>query len=300
MLAGLAAAALAEPRPANPYDVLVRALQFPERIESLTAYLADVLGALSGQGGEATDPSGGQPRSAVLQRPATLRSAAVPWLASPAIADYREALRKDFVRTVGKPDGYMSAGQLAGLAAQGRLPGRVGAEAWLAAHDRDGDGRLTIEEFLPSAEEIARTVDLVALTNSFVHGIPYPTGQVPLRSGAAFGLATTGVRLFATPAEIEGRIRGYASRIGGTTYRDANGRLAVRDANGQPVFPLPPDIVPPTKEQAEEALRRFVQQIGGTAEFAPDRGPLVRGPDGREIPLAQWPPYTQPPYHPPQ
>jgi len=289
--------ALRAEEPAKTSDELLgRTFRFPKNLESVPGLLDTLVTENNAHWSQTSQVGTGS----ALANPARVRSEKVPWMASTAIADYREALRREFIAVVGKPDGRMTAAQLASLAARNRLPGGSGADAWLSAHDRDRDGALTIEEFVPSAAEIGRTLDLVVLTNSFLHGLPYPSGQSPRTSAAEYGIATSGSHLYASREEIERRIRAFAARIGGSTFQDAEGRLAVKDAEGNHVMPLPPDVIPLPKEMAEAELRRFLQKIGGTGEFAADKIPVLRGSDGAVIPLEKWPPFTQPPYHPHQ
>lgn len=275
------------------YEALITTLKFPARLEQPMALLQDLVDAQNDGWAQAVAPLGTPDATS-----AALRAPEFPWLAEAAIADYREALRQDFISRVGRPDDWCDVGILTALAARGRLPGRAGAADYLAAHDRDRDNRLTLDEFVPSAEEVARTEDLKSLVSSFVHGIPYPTGQSPVASATAFGLAPAAAGLFTTAREIEQRIEGYASRIGGTTYRRPDGRLGARDAAGQAIDPLPEDIVPLHKLEAESRLTRFVSDLGGTADFAPDRPPVLRDAGGAVLPMEKWPPFTQPPYHP--
>ncbi|MBF0409256.1 MAG: hypothetical protein HQM10_18090 [Candidatus Riflebacteria bacterium] len=298
MMSDISAAESAS-QPEISYENLIRTFKFPEKFESAEMFLEYLVKNNINLWSQTQTPVSDQTSGTTIKSPAALRATRFPWMASTAIADYREALRKEFIAVVGTVDGLMNSSQLSSIASKGRLPGNADSSAYLTVHDKNTDGSLSIEEFVPSAEEISRTIDLVLLTNSFTHGIPYPSGQSPMSSAVEFGISTSGVLLFATPDEIETRVRAYASRIGGSTFRDPLGRLAVKDANGQPVFPLPPEIIPLTKQQAETELRNFLNEVGGTGEFSPSKAPVLRGSDGKIIPIEKWPPYTQPPYHPP-
>jgi hypothetical protein len=187
---------------------------------------------------------------------------------------------------------------LQSLAMQNRLPGFLSASDYMAAHDRNNDNRLTMEEFAPSAEEIARNVNLHKLVSNFSKGLPYETGQMPVASATDFGITAFNESLFTTPEEIEERIVAYASRIGGSTYRRPDGRLGAKDSLGRPIDPLPRDIIPLRKMEAENILQEFADQKGYSIEFKPDRMAIIRDGSGREVGPEKWPPFTQPPYHP--
>lgn len=233
-----------------------------------------------------------------LELPLALNVSEFPWLAEAAIADYREAIRKDFIDWVGRADGYIDASGLATLASRQRLAFASSASDYLSSRDKDKDNRLTLEEFVPSAAEIAEKVDLQMLVANFSKGLPYSTGQNPIASASAFGLKPAAEGLYTTPTEIEQRIEVYASAIGGSTFRRPDGRLGAKDASGKIIDPLPPEVVPLWKMHAEKILQDFVGQKGGQAEFFPDSSAVLRDGSGNIIPMEKWPPYTQPPYHP--
>lgn len=280
------------------YEVMVSVLKFPAAIESPEALLESLVTDSTGQWNRTGVPIANENVNSVLLFPVPVQAPEFPWLAESAIADYREALRQDFIERTGRPDGLMAMSDLVSLASRKRLPSSANAVDYLAIHDRDRDNRLTIEEFTPAADEIARTVDLKALVSCFTRGLPYPTGQLPMASATVFGLAPVEAGLFTTAAEIEQRIEAYASSISGSTYRRPDGRLGAKDANGMPVQPLPEDVVPPHKLDAEARLQRYAADTGGTVEFFPNQPAALRDSSGIAIPMQQWPPFTQPPYHP--
>lgn len=279
------------------YQILTTSLKFPEIIESPDTLLKELLNANDNWNQASTDLSN-ENNGIVLLFPTTLQVKEFPWLAEAAIADYREALRLDFIAKVGQPDGLMTMSGLLALAGQKRLPGGKNAGEYLATHDRDRDNRLTIEEFTPAAEEIIKTTDIKALTACFTKGLPYPTGQQPIAAAGSFGLAPAEAGLFTNAGEIEQRIESYAASIGGTTYRRPDGRLGAQDANDTPIHPLPEDVVPLHKLDAEARLQKFADDAGYTIDFFPDRPADIRSGSGISIPMQDWPPFTQPPYHP--
>ncbi|MBF0545650.1 MAG: EF-hand domain-containing protein [Candidatus Riflebacteria bacterium] len=282
------------------YEVWIKVLKLPEKVDDAANFVETLLLNEAPYWSQ-TGPSFGQNENAsVLLQNNSILASPTPWLCLTAIADYREALRRDFIRAVGRPDGYMDILRLRNLAQKGHLPGTTDADAYMQAHDLDHDGKLTIAEFVPFASQLPQLIDLNVLTNNFVHGIPYPTGQDPIASASRFGLSQMGANLFTTPTEIEQRVKSYASRIGGTTFRDTNGRLSVKDASGQPIFPLPPEIIPLQKMQADAILQDFVTKNGGHGQFSPNKAAVLYDKNGVIIPPEKWPPFTQPPYHPPQ
>ncbi|NLI77374.1 MAG: hypothetical protein GX442_13155 [Candidatus Riflebacteria bacterium] len=157
-------------------------LNVPQRLESVGAAL-EAFFALS-----PADLRGGSPppqpadESTLLQAPVVLTGKDLPPHCAEAIFDFRLSARKDFQTYAGAADGWLDRGQFNRLVADGRLPVKTDPDAYFAAHDIDGDGRLTIGEFSPTATEVARSQDVAAITTAFLTNRPYPTGARPVSS----------------------------------------------------------------------------------------------------------------------
>lgn len=183
-------------------------LNVPQRLESvgvaLEAFFALPPADLRG-GSPAPQPTD---ESSLLQAPVVLTGKDLPPHCAAAIFDFRLSARKDFQTYAGAADGWLDRGQFNRLVADGRLPVKTDPDAYFAAHDIDGDGRLTIGEFSPTATEVARSQDVAAITTAFLTNRPYPTGARPVSSPRQVPGGGTGAGPVPAPAPGSGPLPG--------------------------------------------------------------------------------------------
>ncbi|NLI75676.1 MAG: hypothetical protein GX442_04445 [Candidatus Riflebacteria bacterium] len=229
-----------------------------------------------------------------LRNPVPVRVATLPALCDEAIYDYRQTLKTEFIKVAGAVDGRLSQTQFSSLVAEGKFPSVTDPGAYFTTHDQDRDGFLSIHEFTPTPAEVPRLQNIPELTDAYVKGQPYPTGQLP--TGVPPSLPPPPI--FLTVEQVEARIQAFADSRGFTTERAPDGKLVVRDQAGN-LVPLPPGTIPLPIEEAERGLADFARSIGGTTERGAGGALVVKGPDGKEIPPPGWPPPLRPPYLPP-
>ncbi len=240
-----------------------------------------------------------------------------------AIYDFRQSIRRDFVKYAGRPDGKLSSTELSRIAADKRLPTDEDSDSYLQNHDQDEDGFLTISEYVPSTVEVAKKQNIKRITECYVKGIPYPTGQAPVESPSAASTQTASLPGtdsgpdapgsdvpppiptperpgFLTQDEVESRIQDFADRNGFTTSRGPGGRLLVRDKQHRVVRNFPPGVLPNELPRALDSLQRFSERAGGSVDTDAQGMPVVKDSAGNPIPPVDWPPDARPPYLPPE
>jgi hypothetical protein len=231
-----------------------------------------------------------------------LSTPSLPPHSGQALADFVLTIRQDFVTYTGSGEGRMTRSQFDRLAGDGRLPTKNSPASYFDAHDRDKDGTLTIAEFSPGVPELIRDYPVAEITDAFVRGRNYPNKAAPIGSPLLVAdSATSGGKpaLYLTVDEVEQRISRFARTIGAETTRNDDGKLVVVESGGRPV-PFPPGLIPLPRGAAETELREFAQKAGGAYEAGADGRPILKGPDGSEIPVWRWPPRLRPPYLPPK
>ena len=246
-----------------------------------------------------------------LPNPFPIVASKIPKAADDAIFDFRRSIAKDFIRYAGSPDGTMTKSQLKSAVNDGKLPVKVDPDEYFQDHDKDADGKLSINEFVPTTQEIAKNTDLEVVTKAYLAGTPYPTGNYPVTRptdappGPIPGSGT------ATPpppppplpplimpvSMIEARITDYANVNGFTTTRRPDGKLIVLDQSGNPT-PIPPGVLPLPAPIAISKLNDFARSFQGTVEKGPGDLPVVKDKNGKVVPPDKWPPQLVPPYMP--
>ncbi|MBF0501517.1 MAG: hypothetical protein HQM09_15365 [Candidatus Riflebacteria bacterium] len=253
-----------------------------------------------------------------LLHPNPIVSDKTPKFSDAAIFDFRRTAAQDFIKYSGSADGCMTRSQFQTLVAAGRLPIKGDADEYFQSHDRDGDGKLSIWEFVPTPSEVATKQDLTLITSAYMSGTPYPTGNYPTARpmeappGPLPGSGTNQIPpassppplpppppVFLSVAEIEKRLTDFANQNGYTTTRGLDGRLVIIDQNGVALVSIPPGVLPISLPNAVPQLTAFAQSFGGTTEKGPDLVPIIKDKNGQIVPIAKWPPNLQPPYMPP-
>jgi|GEM_PF-6259395 len=247
----------------------------------------------------------------VLTNPTPIVAKELPTYCDEAIFDFRQSIRKDFIKYVGVPDGKMGPTQFAKLVADGHLPTNEDPDTYFQSHDRDKDGYLSIGEFVPPPSEIAKKTDVKQITTAYKEGTPYPTGQSPVSSPSGLPLQTTTTTTvtepatldkttFLTPEQVNKRIQDFADSKGYVTEHGPDGRLIVSDpTTGKIIDTIPPEVLPLNLPEAEKVLKDYAAKIGGTTERDNLGNLVVKGKDGDIIPPDKWPTNAQPPYLPP-
>jgi hypothetical protein len=143
----------------------------PSRLENLEAALEAFFPV------SPTDlPSGpafGEPEAGddpLPSAPPVMSPRSVPPEATDAVFDLRQSLRRQFVKVTGDGGTPMTRAQFLNLAPTLGLPPFADPDGYFERHDRNQDGMLSISEFTPSVEEIARTCDVYAITEAFLDG----------------------------------------------------------------------------------------------------------------------------------
>lgn len=215
-----------------------------------------------------------------------------------ALIDFTDSLARLFIKTAGSPEAKISREQYASLCESGKFPISISASEYFEKHDKDRDGQLAISEYIPSRQELISLMDYKKITEAFINGENYPTGEKPsINPVEAPGSVVSAEkqRLFLSGEEIEARIKKYAESIGGSTKLGSDGRLIIFDREGKQVLP-PRTLIPPSIGEAVALLEKYAENIGGKIIAEPGKLPIVLGPQGKSIPPLYWPRHLRPPY----
>ncbi len=294
--------------PSDLSSAITMLLEFPSKLESLDDLL-DLFGEIPGN-----QILTGVPWNSItseknpLPSPIPIVSEKMPKAADEAIHDFRRSIAKDFIKYAGSADKVMTRSQFQTLVGDGRLPVKEDSDDYFQGHDKDGDGKLSIWEFVPAAPEVAQKHDLDVIANAYLKGIPYPTGNYPTSRpisappgplpGTGTAVLPPAPNVFLTKAEVEQRLTDFANRQGFSTTTAPDGKLIVVDSSGQPV-PIPPGVLPPPVHLVVQQLNQFAAGMGGTVEKGPEGLPIVKDKDGKNVSPENWPPHLRPPYMPP-
>lgn len=253
---------------------------------------------------EGTGYKDGSSPSSLLKNSRPIIVDSLPDLCDEAIHDFRQSLKLDFIKVAGAPDGNISRNQFQAMVQSGLFPLKnEPAQTYFERHDVDRDQRLDINEFVPSPQEIAQEQRMQPLTQAYTQGQTYPTGQTPTTTPPSQpppgpSAPPPGHPIYTTFAQVEQNISNWATLKGFSTTRTPDGKLHPVDAQGN-IVPLPPGVIPPSREEAEARMREFARDTGGKTKRDAEGVLQLEDKDGRVVPLHQLPEPMRPPYLPP-
>ncbi|MEW6708404.1 MAG: hypothetical protein AB1403_01150 [Candidatus Riflebacteria bacterium] len=213
----------------------------------------------------------------------------LPQHSSEAVYDLVQSIKSQFIQEFGSVEATIDDGQFSGFVAKYGLPVKSDRiNTYFSSHDKDSDFKLSLNEFIPTPVEIGESQKMNELTQAYLSGEPYPSGQIPTTPSGK------NPPLFATQKQVDERIIRFAQREGLKIVRAPDGRAVAVGPDDRPV-PLPPGVLPARFSQARQGLSDFASENG--AVFSMENGlPVLKKPDGKQIPVFVWPIELRPPY----
>ncbi len=166
---------------ASPLETAMQVLRnIPTRLESAITAVEAFFEVPKAQLPSSAGLEPASPGNDPLPQPATVTSTRpIPPEATDAVFDLKQSLRREFVKITGSPEKALTGAQFQTMVSMGKFPYAVEADSYFQSHDVNKDGALSIGEFSPSFEELAKSADLEAITSAYLSGSGYSPSLVP-------------------------------------------------------------------------------------------------------------------------